>query len=106
MNKQQVYMEKMVALLLLVFTIGLLVGEELRDLLYGEPIAEEEPVDDKERIPGAPSLRKGKKWKRYSGLFVLLKQKWSLSDEQKADVLKAAFATFQHLVHPHVRSFV
>jgi len=46
MNKQQVYMEKMVALLLLVFTIGLLVGEELRDLLYGEPIAEGEKVID------------------------------------------------------------
>ncbi len=106
MNKQQVYMEKMVGLLLLTFTIGLLVGEELRDLLYGEPIAEEEQVADKERIPGAPSLKKGKKWKRYSGLFVLLKQKWSLSDEQKAAVLNAAFASFLNLVHPHVRSFV
>ena len=106
MNKQQVYMEKMVGLLLLTFTIGLLVGEELRDLLYGEPIPEEEQVDDKERIPGAPSLKKGKKWKRYSGLFVLLKQKWTLSAEQKASVLKAAFATFLNLVHPHVRSFV
>lgn len=106
MNKRQVYMEKMVGLLLLTFTIGLLVGEELRDLLYGEPIAEDEQVDDQERIPGAPSLKKGKKWKRYSGLFVLLKQKWSLSDEQKAAVLNAALATFQNLVYPHVRSFV
>jgi hypothetical protein len=106
MNKQQVYMEKMVALLLLIFTIGLLVGEELRDLLYGEPIAEEEQVDDIERIPGAPSLKKDKKWKRYSGLFVLLKQKWSLSDAQKAAVLNAALATFLNLIHPHVRSFV
>ena len=105
-NKQQVYMEKMVALLLLIFTIGLLVGEELRDLLYGEPIAEEEQVDDIERIPGAPSLKKGKKWKRYSGLFVLLKQKWSLSDAQKAAVLNAALATFLNLIQPHVRSFV
>jgi len=106
MNKQQRYMEKMVALLLLTFTIGLLVGEELRDLLYGEPIADDEQVDDKERIPGAPFLKKGKKWKRYSGLFVLLKQKWNLPDEQKALALSAALATFIHLVHPHVRSFV
>ncbi|MFO7714273.1 hypothetical protein [Desulfosarcina sp.] len=104
MNKQQIYMEKMVALLLLIFTVGLLVGEELRDLLYGEPIPEIEQVDDKERIPGAPSLKKGKKWKRYSGLFILLKQKWKLSDEQKALILKAALATFQNLVHPHVRT--
>jgi hypothetical protein len=106
MNKQQVYMEKMVSLLLLTFTIGLLVGEELRDLLYGEPIPEDEPVEDIERIPGAPSLKKGKKWKRYSGLFVLLKQKWTLSDAQKAAVLQAAFASFLNLVQPSVRTFV
>lgn len=106
MNKQQIYMEKMVSLLLLTFTIGLLVGEELRDLLYGEPIPEHEQVEDIERVPGSPSLKKGKKWKRYSGLFVLLKQKWTLSDAQKAAVLQNAFATFLTLVHPHVRTFV
>ena len=106
MNKQQVYMEKMIGLLLLIFTIGLLVGEEVRDLLYGEPIVADAPLDEKERIPGAPSRKKGKKWKRYSGLFVLLKQKWSLSSEQKTAVLSAAFTTFLKLIHPHVRSFV
>ena len=104
MNKQQVYMEKMIGLLLLVFTIGLLVGEELRDLLYGEPLAEDEQVADKERIPGSPTLKKGKKWKRYSGLFVLLKQKRPLSDAQKTAVLEAALISFLHLVHPHVRT--
>ncbi len=106
MNKQQVYMEKMVGLLLLIFTCGLLVGEELRDLLYGEPIAKDVELTDGERIPGSPSLKKGKKWKRYSGLFVLLKQKWTLSDEQKTAVLNAAFATFLNLIHPRVRTFV
>lgn len=106
MNKQQVYMEKMVSLLLLTFTIGLLVGEELRDLLYGEPITEIEQVDEQERIPGSPSLKKGKKWKRYSGLFVLLKQKWTLSHEQKIAVLDAALTTFRAVVYPNVRTFV
>jgi len=105
-NKQQVYMEKMVALLLLVFTIGLLVGEELRDLLYGEPIVDDEPVDDQECIPGHPTRKKGKKWKRYSGLFVLLKQKWTLTQDQKTAVLLAAFTAFQRLIQPHVRTFV
>ena len=107
MNKQQVYMEKMIALLLLVFTIGLLVGEEVRDLLYGEPIAEDEQqLDHCDRIPGDPSRKKGKKWKRYSGLFVLLKQKWSLTQDQKEAVLLAAFTTFHCLIQPHVRTFV
>lgn len=58
MNKQQVYMEKMLAILLLTFTIGLLVGEGIRDFLYGEQIAEDEQVPDPERIPGKPSLKK------------------------------------------------
>lgn len=106
MNKRQVYMEKMVSLLLLTFTIGLLVGEELRDLLYGEPISDDEPVEEKERIPGSPALKKGKKWKRYSGLFVLLKQKWSLSEDQKTAVLSAALSTFRGLVYPNVRTYV
>ena len=36
-------MEKMLALLLLTFTIGWLLGEEIRHVLYGEPISESEP---------------------------------------------------------------
>ena len=104
MNKQQIYMEKMLALLLITFTIGLLVGEEVRDFLYGEPIPENEQVPEKERVPGTPSLKKGKKWKRYSGLFVLLKQKCSLSAEQRSAILKTAFETFLTLVQLPVRT--
>lgn len=106
MNKQQVYMEKMLALLLLTFTIGLLIGEEIRDLLYGEPVSEGEQISDQERIPGSSARKKGKKWKRYSGLFVLLKQKWSLSVEQISAVLSAALNAFLALVQPRVRTLV
>jgi hypothetical protein len=104
MNKQQVYMEKMLALLLITFTVGLLVGEEVRDFLYGEPIPENEAVPDKERIPGSSSRKKGKKWKRYSGLFVLLKQKWSLSADQQLAILNTARNSFRSLVHSPVRT--
>ncbi|MCX8062101.1 MAG: hypothetical protein N3D16_05925 [Anaerolineales bacterium] len=45
MNKRQEYAEKMFTLLLLVFTIGLLVGEELRVWLYGEQIAGETKME-------------------------------------------------------------
>jgi hypothetical protein len=101
MNKQQTYMEKMLALLLLVFAIGLLVGEGIRDHLYGEMIAENEPVPDKERIPGTPGRKKGKKWRRYSGLFILLKQKWSISADDRRSILDTAFTAFLSLVqHP------
>jgi len=75
-------------------------------LLYGEPITDGEQVEDKERIPGSPSLKKGKKWKRYSGLFILLKQKWVLSQQQKNAVVEAALATFRSLIYPNVRTFV
>ena len=83
MNQKQEYMEKMIALLLLIFPIGLLLGQELRDLLYGEPIAADEQTPKKEPIPGTLRQKKGKKWKRYSGSFILLRQKWVLSDEPK-----------------------
>jgi len=43
---------KILALLLLVYAIGLLVGQCLRDFLYGEPISPGEQVPDEEWVPG------------------------------------------------------
>jgi hypothetical protein len=106
MNKQQEIMEKMLALLFLVFAIGLLVGEGLRDHLYGELIGEQEAVPQTESIPGSPSRKKGKKWKRYSGLFILLKQKWSLSNSQWQMIVSTALTTFLTLVQPTVPTHV
>ncbi len=101
MNKQQQNMERMLALLLLVYAIGLLVGEGLRDHLYGERIQEQDEVVEKERVPGSPFLKQGKKWKRYSGLFILLKQKWSLSANAWQNLLAAALSSFLTMVrHP------
>lgn len=106
MNKKQQIMEKMLALLLLVYAIGLLIGEGLRDHLYGELIQEQELVPENERIPRSPCLKKGKKWKRYSGLFILLKQKWSLSAREWQKIFSAALTSFltivQHPVLTHV----
>jgi len=106
MNKKQQLMEKMLALLLLVFAIGLLIGERFRDHLYGEPIGSNERLAEKERIPGSSSLKKGKKWKRYSGLFVLLKRKWSGSHQVKRRLIEESLTTFMGLIHPPVRTHV
>ena len=106
MNKQQIYMEKMLALLLLVFSVGLLVGEGIRDHLYGQIIAENEPVPEKDRLPGSPDRKKGKKWRRYSGLFILLKQRWSISKADRHTILNEVFAAFIGLVQHPVLSYV
>lgn len=106
MNQRKSHMERMLALLLLVFAIGLLVGERLRDHLYGETIAEDETIPEKDQIPGSPFLKKGKKWKRYSGLFVLLKQKWSLAAKDRRLILEDALVAFVTLVQHPVRTHV
>jgi hypothetical protein len=106
MNKQQQIMEKMLALLLLVFAISLMVGEGLRDHLYGETIQEPQVIPKNELIPGSPYRKKGKKWKRYSGLFILLKQKWSVPASAWQEIVNSALTSFialvQHPVLTHV----
>jgi transposase len=104
MNLKQDYMEKMIALLLLIFPIGLLLGEELRDFLYAEPIAAEDQVPKKELVPGTLDRKKGKKWKRYSGLFILLRQKWFLSNEQQNAIYQTVLLSFTSLVQCPVRT--
>jgi hypothetical protein len=106
MNKKQAIMEKMLALLLPVYAIGLLLGEGVRDPLYGELLHEQESVPEEKRIPGDSQRKKGKRWKRYSGLFILLKQKWSLPAGEWRSIFGNALAAFtamvQHPVPTHV----
>lgn len=106
MNKQQENMEKMLALLLLVFTIGFLVGENLRDHLYGEQAVENEQVVEKDRIPGSPHMKKGKKWRLYSGLFILLKQKWEVPWKDWRTISDSAFETLATITRPPVPTHV
>ena len=106
MNKRQGQMEQMVALVLLAFSLGLLMGESLRDALYAEPVEPGTAVPLEARVPGQPGWRQGRKWKLYSGLFVLLKQKIDLSLEQLRTVFRTVLRTFRQLVHHPVRTFV
>ncbi|MEJ5239878.1 MAG: transposase [Anaerolineales bacterium] len=106
MNKQQIYMEKMIALLLLVFAASMLVGERLRDRLYGEAIRSGEEVAEEDLVSTSPPLKKSAKWRRYSGLFVLLKQKWELSAPEWYEIVSSALAIFVSIVHPPVPTHV
>ena len=104
MNKQQALLEQMLALCLLTYVAGVWLGEALRDVIYGkidissvkESLLNHIPVDVKEHP----------KWLIYSGLFVLLKQKLRLSDDQFDAVTLAAASAFASLVYGNVRSFV
>lgn len=106
MNKLQMCMEKMLALLLLVFSISLLIGEGLRDHLFGETIQDQEVVPDKMLIPGSPQRKKGMKWKRYSGLFLLLKLNWSVPPGVWQTILTAALDSFMVIACPPVPTHV
>lgn len=104
MNKNQVYMERMVALVLIAYSIGLLVGEAIRDQLYPQ-----EPRPPKRRRRGRASPPHGHsmtKWKLYSGLFILLKQKIDLSRRMLRQIARSVLAAFVSLVFPNVRTQV
>ena len=84
MNKKQVNMEKMVALVALAYIIGFLLGEQVRDQMYGG----------------------SKKWEQFSGLFILLKRKIRLAKEALSQALESAYMLFRKIVLANVRSLV
>ena len=81
MNKKQENMEKMMALTLLAYSIGLLLGEEIRRRLYTA----------------------GKR-KLYSGLFILLKRNDNLATHTWKDIMGAVLSLFRRLVFGYVRT--
>jgi hypothetical protein len=92
-----------VALVLIAYAIGLLVGESIRDHLCGssEP-AHATTSGSKKQNPA----HKGKYWTLYSGLFVLLKQKVTLTYQALEHVILAVQRTFACLVLEDVRCYV
>lgn len=101
MNHKTVWLEKMLALVLLAYTLGVLVGEELRDQLYG--LTTLTPFPQAQPIPNHPNLWQTHKWCLYSGLFVLLKQRLALTTAQFRLAFQNAFAAFMALLHYPVR---
>lgn len=75
MNKKQENMEKMVSMVLLSYSIGLLIGEVIRESLYSE-----------------------KKRKLYSGLHILLKRKVSIFGDTLEAVINSAYLIFSGIV--------
>ena len=78
MNKRRDQMEKMVALLLIAYTIALWLGEMLRSVLFPEGT---------------------RKHKLYSGLFVLLKLKLTMPRQDFLPISSRALSSFSNLVY-------
>ena len=83
MNQKQDNMEKMLSMVLLSYSIGLLIGETIRENVYTE-----------------------KKRKSYSGLHILLKRKVNIFGEMLKTVINSAFLVFSNIVLGNVRTYV
>ena len=104
MNKSQSNMEKMIALVLIAFTVGMLFGEAVRDVTYGHISPEQVP----DLLLGCLSVdvASGRKWQLYSGFFILVKQKQRLPDDTMTSIAKSIISVFSKLVWGDVPSFV
>jgi hypothetical protein len=97
MNKRQTNMEKMMALMMIAYALGILVGEAIRDHKYpvlGE--AEQAKV----------SKTKGKQRQLYSGLFILLKHNIDLAVDTLKELVHQVMVHFAMLTWGDVRTLV
>ena len=97
MNKSQTNMEKMAAMMMIAYTVGVLVGEAIRDRIYLD-----ENLDDQVQ----PSKSSCKKWKIYSGLFILLKRRIELSIQVLLKLVQQVLVYFRGFVWGNVRTLV
>jgi hypothetical protein len=88
---------------MLAYAMGLLIGEAMRDDLYGpEPLRPENAP----AIQGKTHTRPRSKRDLYSGLFILLKQKPRLPAQAAQRISRHTFVRFSALVQHPVRTCV
>ena len=92
MNKRQAYMEQMVALVLLAYSIILMIGEAVRDKIYGPPPSK--------------GQKSGKSWQLYSGPFIILRQKIPLAKYEFRLLIDQVLSSFSCLLFGDVRTHV
>ncbi len=83
MNKSRKNMEKMVAMVLIAYAIGLLIGEGIRERIYP-----------------------GKKSRLYSGLFILLKHSTNLAREVIEEIITQTYSLLSSIILGNVRTNV
>jgi len=104
MNKTQENMEKLIALALIAYVIGLLFGEAVRDVAYGH--AQLSQVSDLLFGDLREEITANRKWQTYSGFFILTRHKQRLPDDVLFSIARAVALVFSNLVLGNVPSFV
>ncbi len=101
MNKFQVYLNKMLAMVLLAYAVSVVIGEAIRDVQYAHISAQ-----DYDWLT-IPQVGKRSRWHLISGPFLLLKKRYRLARSDLRKIVAAALKIFRQLIFAHsVRSFV
>lgn len=100
MNKSQRYLDKVLAMVMLVYAVCLMVGEAIRDVQY----AQVEPDDL--NLLTVPAVEKSSRWYLFSGPFLVLKQRYRLGRRILNRIVAAALQIFTHLIYANVRTLV
>jgi len=100
MNKSQVYLDKMLAMVMLAYAISLVVGEAIRDVQYAH-------VNPSElNLLVVPDVDKSSRWFLFSGPFLLLKHRYRLDYRVLQKIVSVSLLIFSHLIFANVRTLV
>ena len=101
MNKQQEQMEQVMALVLLAYSLGSLLGAQFKEAWCAEA-----PAAATSRRSRQQANARRRKRQRYSSLFVLLKLNLPWSASRFRSLVRQTYHDFHNLVFPPVRTFV
>jgi len=100
MNKSQLYLDKMLAVVMLAYAVSVVVGEAIRDVQYAH-------VDpDKLNLLTVPAVVKSSRWFLFSGPFLVLKHRYCLGRWILSRIVAAALQIFTRLIYANVRTLV
>jgi len=100
MNKSQIYLNKMLAMVMLAYAISLVVGETIRDVQYAQVIPNEL------NLLKIPEVDKRSRWFLFSGPFLLLKQRYRFKKSILKRIISVALSLFANLIFANVRTLV
>jgi hypothetical protein len=100
MNKSQVFLDKMLAMVMLAYAVSLVVGEAIRDVQYAQVLP------DELNLLAVPEVDKRSRWFLFSGPFLLLKQRYRLDRHTLNRIVSFALLIFAHLIFANVRTLV